>query len=77
MGLECAIPGAITLVFYSALVVLPTGSFCILTYLVTFLMRIAHLIMILLCPMKLIWLKKRWQSLPKDDYEHYADEFDF
>jgi len=53
IGQDCELPGMITILTYSSFMVLPSGSFCVLVYLLTFLYKIFHLLATLICPISL------------------------
>ena len=70
-GVNCEIPGMMVIMAYSSLLVLTTGTFCIMVYLLAMLYKIVHLIFCLLCPISLSNLKRAWQGVPNYDYSHY------
>ena len=59
--------------------VLGSGSFVIAVIVGAFSWRIAHLLSVLICPVKTTSCFKRWQKVPThaQGYTHYANEFDF
>lgn len=74
---DCAIAGALTLMSYSVLIVGITGIICFLTITLAFSYKMANLIASLICPLKLVKMKKNWHDIPSKDYSHYEGEFDF
>ena len=56
--------------------VLPSGSLCLLLYLLALLYKLVHLVMTLVCPVGLSKMKKRWKGLPYGEgYDQYCEEF--
>lgn len=62
--INCAVPGAFFLANYSLYVVLGSGSFVIAVIVGAFSWRIAHLLCLLICPVKTTSFFKRLQKVP-------------
>lgn len=76
-GINCEVPGMTVIIAYSSLGVLPTGTFCIMVYLLALLYKIVPLVASLICPIAVSNLNRSWNGIPNRDYSHYEKEFDF
>lgn len=73
---NCGVPGANALAFYSIFLVLGSGSLLLGIFGLAFFIKIVHLLSVLICPVTIVACKKNWHKKPRD-FAHYTDEFDF
>jgi len=75
--LNCEIPGMMIILSYSTFLVMISGVFCLLVYLLAFMIKISHLLLSLACPIWLSKWKHNWRGIQKKDFSQYEGEFDF
>ena len=72
----CMVPGSAPLAVYSIYLVFGLGTFVISVYVFAAIYKLSFILLVLICPVKIVNMKKRWNNVPLD-YNQYENEFDF
>ena len=74
---NCEVAGAFPLISYSVFLILPSGSMCLIIYILAGFYKIFHLALLQICPVRITNLKQDWNGIPTANYDHYKGQFDF
>lgn len=70
------IPGSSPIAVYSIYIVFGLGTFVFSVYAFAAFYKLSFVIAVLICPVKIVNFKKKWNKVPLD-YSQYVGEFDF